>query len=183
MLNRDEDKLGEGQFATVRKAIQKKTGKVVAVKCILVSNLTKEDEDALKIEIEVMKMVRFLALYPIVVWLPSVNHPSRCCMLVLCAPVSAGFLSCAGNVEGFRCCRASQLNHPNLVTFIDYFEDPEYNFLVMELMTGGELFTRIVEKVRTLQAIYCQQRTDSPMYACVVFLPGEVLGAGGPKGH
>ncbi len=67
MLNRDEDKLGEGQFATVRKAIQKKTGKVVAVKCILVSNLTKEDEDALKIEIEVMKMVRFLALYPIVV--------------------------------------------------------------------------------------------------------------------
>jgi hypothetical protein len=57
MLNRDEDKLGEGQFATVRKAIQKKTGKVVAVKCILVSKLTKEDSDALKVEIEVMRMV------------------------------------------------------------------------------------------------------------------------------
>ena len=46
-------------LATVRKAIQKKTNKVVAVKCILVSKLTKEDEDALKVEIEVMKMVRF----------------------------------------------------------------------------------------------------------------------------
>jgi hypothetical protein len=57
LLNREEDKLGEGQFATVRKAVQKKTGKVVAVKCILTSKLTKEDEDALKVEIEVMKMV------------------------------------------------------------------------------------------------------------------------------
>ncbi len=40
-----------------------------------------------------------------------------------------------------------QLKHPNLVQFIDYFEDAEYCFLIMELMTGGELFTRIVEKV------------------------------------
>ena len=46
------------------------------------------------------------------------------------------------------CVFDTQLKHPNLVTFIDYFEDPEYCFLVMELMTGGELFTRIVEKVR-----------------------------------
>lgn len=94
LLNREEDKLGEGQFATVRKAVQKKTGKMVAVKCILVSKLTKEDEDALKVEIEVMRT----------------------------------------------------LKHPNLVQFIDYFEDAEYCFLIMELMTGGELFTRIVEK-------------------------------------
>ncbi len=41
----------------------------------------------------------------------------------------------------------AQLRHPNLVQFIDYFEDAEYCFLIMELMTGGELFTRIVEKV------------------------------------
>lgn len=40
-----------------------------------------------------------------------------------------------------------QLNHPNLVQLLDYFEDKEYYFLVMEMMTGGELFTRIVEKV------------------------------------
>ncbi len=37
MMNRDEDKLGEGQFATVRKAVQKKTGKIVAVKVVLYS--------------------------------------------------------------------------------------------------------------------------------------------------
>ena len=69
MMNRDEDKLGEGQFATVRKAIQKKTNKVVAVKCILVSKLTKEDEEALKIEIEVMKTVLCRGLSRVCGWL------------------------------------------------------------------------------------------------------------------
>jgi hypothetical protein len=58
MMNREEDKLGEGQFATVRKAVQKKTGRIVAVKCITIAKLTKEDEEALKVEIEVMRMVR-----------------------------------------------------------------------------------------------------------------------------
>jgi calcium/calmodulin-dependent protein kinase I len=37
--------------------------------------------------------------------------------------------------------------HPNLVHLLDYFEDKDFYFLVMEMMTGGELFTRIVEKV------------------------------------
>jgi serine/threonine protein kinase len=45
-----------------------------------------------------------------------------------------------------------QLKHPNLVAFIDYFDDAEYCFLVMEIMTGGELFTRIVEKEKYSEA-------------------------------
>jgi hypothetical protein len=59
-----------------------------------------------------------------------------------------------------------QLKHPNLVQFIDYFEDAEYCFLIMELMTGGELFTRIVEKVcgeGCLAVCFCpRKRHPSP---------------------
>ncbi len=40
------------------------------------------------------------------------------------------------------------LGHPNLVQFVDFYPDVDYYFLVMELCTGGELFQRIVEKVR-----------------------------------
>lgn len=94
MLLSEDQKLGEGQFAIVRRGVHKVTGQIVAVKCIELSRLTKEDEDALEVEVEVMR----------------------------------------------------KLNHPNLVQFIDYFEGVDYNYLVMELMSGGELFTRIVEK-------------------------------------
>lgn len=57
-MTREEDKLGEGQFATVRKAQDKRTGRIVAVKCIEISRLSKEDDAALKVEVEVMRKVR-----------------------------------------------------------------------------------------------------------------------------
>jgi len=38
------------------------------------------------------------------------------------------------------------LKHENIVQFVDFFEEPDYFFLVMELMTGGDVFDRIVEK-------------------------------------
>lgn len=41
------------------------------------------------------------------------------------------------------------LDHPNIVEFYDFFDhDPRYFYLVMELMEGGELYSRITEKVR-----------------------------------
>lgn len=100
LLTGEDSKLGEGQFAVVRKGINRSTGAIVAVKCIELSRLTKEDEDALEVEVEVMR----------------------------------------------------RLKHPNLVQFVDYFEDVDYNYLVMEMMTGGELFTRIVEKEKYSEA-------------------------------
>jgi calcium/calmodulin-dependent protein kinase I len=38
------------------------------------------------------------------------------------------------------------VDHPNIVKLFEVFEDLEYYYLVMELMTGGELFDTILEK-------------------------------------
>lgn len=41
-----------------------------------------------------------------------------------------------------------ELNHPNVVSIYDFFyDDPKYYYMVLELMEGGELFDRIVQKV------------------------------------
>lgn len=40
------------------------------------------------------------------------------------------------------------LKHDNIVNFVDFYEEPDYFFLVMELMTGGDVFDRIVERTQ-----------------------------------
>ncbi|XP_069192329.1 calcium/calmodulin-dependent protein kinase type 1 isoform X1 [Procambarus clarkii] len=39
-----------------------------------------------------------------------------------------------------------RLQHPNIVQLLDTYEDSEHVYLIIELVTGGELFDRIVEK-------------------------------------
>lgn len=39
-----------------------------------------------------------------------------------------------------------ELDHPNCVKLIDMFESPKKVYMVLELLTGGELFDRIVKK-------------------------------------
>lgn len=38
------------------------------------------------------------------------------------------------------------LDHPHIVRFVNFYEEPDYFFLVMELMAGGDVFDRIVKK-------------------------------------
>jgi serine/threonine protein kinase len=38
------------------------------------------------------------------------------------------------------------LNHPNIVGALDFFEEPEHFYFVLEKVSGGELFDRIVQK-------------------------------------
>lgn len=40
----------------------------------------------------------------------------------------------------------SQIDHPNIVKLFEVYEDKTKLHVVLELMTGGELFDRIVEK-------------------------------------
>jgi len=38
-------------------------------------------------------------------------------------------------------------NHPNIVSLIDFFEDPQHYYMVEECVEGGELFDRIIKKI------------------------------------
>eukprot|EP00957_Ditylum_brightwellii_P126545 9645038-Ditylum_brightwellii.AAC.1 len=40
------------------------------------------------------------------------------------------------------------LNHPNILRLHDFFEESPNFFIVMELMEGGDVFDKIVEKTQ-----------------------------------
>jgi calcium/calmodulin-dependent protein kinase I len=86
--------LGQGTFATVKLAQYNEDGSQWAVKIIKRSALTSEDEESLKMEIQILQFT----------------------------------------------------NHPNIVSVREVFYCRNYVYLIMELMTGGELFDRIVMK-------------------------------------
>jgi serine/threonine protein kinase len=82
-----------GSFAVVKKATCRKDNTEWAVKCIDKGKLDKEDEEALRVEVEILEKV----------------------------------------------------DHPNIVKMRQVFDTPKVFYMVMELMTGGELFDRIVQ--------------------------------------
>lgn len=92
--------LGKGSFATVKHAICRADESQWAVKIIDKTKLDKEDEDALKVEVDILQTVQ----------------------------------------------------HPNIVVLRQVYDTPKVFYMVMELMTGGELFDRIVEKEKYTEA-------------------------------
>lgn len=53
-----QDKLGKGQFATVYRAINRKTGQECAAKVMIKANLTAEDLAALTVEVQAMRLLQ-----------------------------------------------------------------------------------------------------------------------------
>eukprot|EP00211_Chloroparvula_japonica_P004571 CAMPEP_0119118700 /NCGR_PEP_ID=MMETSP1310-20130426/493_1 /TAXON_ID=464262 /ORGANISM="Genus nov. species nov., Strain RCC2339" /LENGTH=691 /DNA_ID=CAMNT_0007108087 /DNA_START=89 /DNA_END=2164 /DNA_ORIENTATION=+ len=88
-----KEKLGAGYFATVYRAVERKSGGEVAIKCIDKSKAMGKEE-MLDEEVTILQKVK----------------------------------------------------HPNCVSMIEIFESPKHVYLVMELVTGGELFKRIIQK-------------------------------------
>jgi len=89
-----EGDLGQGSFATVKRATNKTSGEKVAIKIISKQQLSEDDKLGLQNEIDIL----------------------------------------------------THVDHPNIVKLFEVFEDVDSYSLVMELMTGGELFDTILEK-------------------------------------
>ena len=90
----DEDEiLGEGTSAVVRRGIKKETGEAFAIKIIDKSALGEQEKESLQNELKIMGIV----------------------------------------------------DHPNIVRIYEYYDCHGVIFIVMELMSGGELFDHIVE--------------------------------------
>ncbi len=87
-------KLGAGNFSVVKQARDTVEERDVAVKIMSKKKLTKEDKEAIKDEVAILK----------------------------------------------------NLQHPNIIDLYGMFEDDQSYFVVTELVQGGELFDRIVEK-------------------------------------
>ena len=127
--------LGSGTFATVKQATCLKDSTKWAVKVIKRSALTAEDEESLKMEIQILQLT----------------------------------------------------NHQNIVSVKEVFYCKNFVYLVMDLMTGGELFDRIVNKDHyteneakqalsqiAIAIVYCHDknivhRYDSMFLFCVAY--------------
>lgn len=46
----------------------------------------------------------------------------------------------------------SECKHPNIIRFVDFFDEAEYYFLLSEVVGGGELFDRICDKTTYTEA-------------------------------
>ena len=60
------------------------------------------------------------------------------------------------------------ISHPNIVEFFDYFTDDKYIYLVLEYLSGGELYQEICEK-----EVYTEEearRVISPIIDAIRYL-------------
>lgn len=105
------DKMGDGAFSNVYKAIDLTTGQTVAVKVVRKFELNASQAGEKHLNIQFKKKPRVTERVNI--------------------------------LKEVQIMRGT--NHPSIVKLISFSESPEYYFLVMELMEGGELFHQIVK--------------------------------------
>ena len=89
-----KETLGKGKFGLVKSATHKKTGKKVAVKVMSKKEMTLQDVELQRREIEILKMCQ----------------------------------------------------HPNIIRLLDIFENQDYIYIVMENLSGGDLFTYLEKR-------------------------------------
>jgi len=154
----------------VRKARSRRDGTDWAVKVIDKGKLDKEDEEALRVEVAILQRVE----HPNIVHLRQVfDTPKTFYMVRRCGDVGAGSVAARRRHAPMRPCptaAATANTHPPVSLSF-----PQ----VMELMTGGELFDRIVAKSKYSEAeaaatiakiadalVYCHKR--GIVHRCVV---------------
>jgi len=96
-----EKTLGQGAFGEVKRAVNRKTDRVCAVKILKKKKLEEQSKKLLEREIAIM----------------------------------------------------SKLHHPNIVELIEAFDTPKNTYLILELVTGGELFDEIITRDKS----YCEK--------------------------
>jgi len=89
-----KETLGKGKFGLVKAAVHKKTGKKVAIKVMAKKEMTVQDVELQRREIEILKMCQ----------------------------------------------------HPYIIRLLDIFENQDYIYIVMENLSGGDLFTYLEKR-------------------------------------
>jgi len=89
-----KETLGKGKFGLVKTAVHKKTGKRVAVKVMSKKEMTAQDVELQRREIEILKMCQ----------------------------------------------------HPYIIRLLDIFENQDYIYIIMENLSGGDLFTYLEKR-------------------------------------
>jgi serine/threonine protein kinase len=93
-----KETLGKGKFGLVKAAVHKKTGKKVAVKVMSKKEMTVQDVELQRREIEILKMCQ----------------------------------------------------HPYIIRLLDIFENEDHIYIVMENLSGGDLFTYLEKRKFTV---------------------------------
>jgi serine/threonine protein kinase len=44
-----------------------------------------------------------------------------------------------------------ELDHPHVVRLVDFYDEPQYYFIVTDMVRGGDLFMRIIDKARYME--------------------------------
>ncbi|EJD01207.1 Pkinase-domain-containing protein [Fomitiporia mediterranea MF3/22] len=132
------EKMGDGAFSNVYKAIDLTTGQKVAVKVVRKYELNASQDGNKHLNPQFKKRPRVTEVLSITLYvLPSFSLPLSICPFALLGYCRANILKEVQIMRG--------INHPGIVQLLHFFESDEHYFLILELMEGGELFHQIVK--------------------------------------
>ncbi|ETO00262.1 Calcium/calmodulin-dependent protein kinase I, isoform E, partial [Reticulomyxa filosa] len=106
-----------GNFAVVRRVVRRSDEKSFAAKIVSKKHLSDEEKQEIHDEVCLLRREK-----------KNTTHTWEvCCVFQHCHQT-----------------KTKQLNHPSIVKVIEVLDTPRHLYIVLELLTGGELFDRIV---------------------------------------